>query len=75
MTAVRYCFLCVCVRDIFSESFLNGHNDILVGVRWLTFFHCMLNAALSQVTNDSHVIKRCEILITIYHGHKMQTVP
>ena len=41
----------------------------------LTFFHCMLNAALSQVTTDSHVIKRCEILITIYDGHKMLIVP
>ena len=36
-----------------------------------TMFVCMLNAALSQVTTDSHVIKGCEIVITICHSHKM----
>ena len=64
----NYCstllFLCVSVT-FFSESSLNGHHDIPLGVR-INFFQCMLNAALSKVTTDSHVIKRCEIFITIY---------
>ena len=63
-----------CVRDVFlSESSLNGHhgNGACPLVSVLTLFHCILNAALSQVASDSHVIRRCEIWVTFYYSHKL----